>query len=495
MHPADQPFELCHLKRDCIVHSFDSRPTDKTLSFSWSWRPKSLEQLDDAIRLTTRRDVRVLRGFILGLAIKVFREDPERWISYSRNKNWYRWAMRSRYWPVRNMYASMISAVDQLAAADLIQNHVAPRGNLGEQSRFRATSKLMALVEETDISLMLDRPEIIILRDAHKHPISYEETRETGRMRRALEEYNRSAASLHVCVAGQKLIEGDPLVVGETRTGAATLQAYRLFNESFRLGGRFYGQSTQNIPKELRATITINESATDEPDFPSLHPQLLYALVGRHLPHDPYDLEGWDRPTVKRAFNIMLNAKTPGSAMLALAETMGGFTKQHREQAKRLIAEIEHKHAPVAEHFGSGIGLRLQRTDSDIAARVLAKSSKEGECLLSLHDGFRSRRQYADRTREIMDECYEKVVGQVPAISTLKRKADLQIWSPVPGGWVVPRSPAPACLVGDGDGAAACSGVLGRCWRVLCRLCGRCGASCLGSKNSVVFCEPLVTEL
>jgi len=306
-----------------------------------------------------------------------------------------------------------------------------PPGNLGEQSRFRATSKLMALVEESRISLILDRPEIIILRDADKRPISYGETRETGRMRRGLEEYNRSASSLHVCIAGQKIIEGQPLVVGETCTGAATLQAYRMFNESFRFGGRFYGQSTQNIPKELRATITINDSATDEPDFPSLHPQLLYALVGRHLPHDPYDLDGWDRPTVKRAFNIMLNAKTPGLAMLAVAETMGGYSARHREKAKRLIAEIERKHAPVAEHFGSGIGLRLQRTDSDIAARVLAKSGSEGEFLLALHDGFRCRRQYADRTREIMDECYEKVVGKSPAISTLKRKTDLQIWSPV----------------------------------------------------------------
>jgi hypothetical protein len=383
----------------------------------------------------------------LGLAIKVFREDPQRWISYSRNKNWYRWAMRWRYWPVRSMYASMISAVDQLAAADLIENHIAPPGNLGEQSRFRATSKLMALVEESRISLILDRPEIIILRDADKHPISYEETRETGRMRRALEEYNGSAASLHVCVAGQKIIEGEPLVVGETCTGAATLQAYRMFNESFRFGGRFYGQSTQNIPKELRATITINGSPTEEPDYPSLHPQLLYALVGRHLPgDDPYDLDGWDRPTVKTAFNIMLNAKTPESAELAVAETLGGFTRGHREQAKRLIAEIEHKHAPVAEYFGSGMGLQLQRIDSDIAARVLAKSGKDGECLLSLHDGFRSRRQYADRTRKIMDECYEKVVGQVPAISTLKRKADLQIWSPV-GGWCPGPLLLPALLV------------------------------------------------
>jgi hypothetical protein len=60
----------------------------------------------------------------------------------------------------------MISAVDQLAADDLIENHIVPQGNLGEQSRFRATPKLMALVEESRISLMLDRPEIIILRDA-----------------------------------------------------------------------------------------------------------------------------------------------------------------------------------------------------------------------------------------------------------------------------------------------------------------------------------------
>jgi hypothetical protein len=438
--------------------TYRDRPADKALSFSWSWRPKSLEQLDDAVRLTTRvRDVRVVRDFILGLAIKVFREDPERWISYSRNKNWYRWATRWRYWPVRNMYASMISAVDQLAAADLIENHIVPPGNLGEQSRFRATSKLMALAEESRISLILDRPEIIILRDADRHPISYDETRETGRMRRALEEYNTAAASLDVCVSGQKIIEGEPLVVGETRTGAATLQAYRLFNESFRFGGRLYGQSTQNIPKELRVTITINGSPTEEPDYPSLHPQLLYALVGRHLPGDPYDLDGWDRPTVKTAFNIMLNAKTPGSAMLAVAETMGGYSAGHREQAKRLIVEIERKHAPVAEHFGSGMGLQLQRIDSDIAARVLAKSGKDGECLLSLHDGFRSRRQYADRARELMDECYAKVVGQAPAISTLKRKANLQIWSPVvgwcPGALLLPASlvmalpPALASLV------------------------------------------------
>ena len=53
-----------------------------------------------------------------------------------------------------------------------------------------------------------------------------------------------------------------------------------------------------------------------------------------------------------------------------------------------------------------------------------------------------------------MDECYEKVVGKSPAISTLKQKRDLQIWSPVvvvvPGrvlGWVPAPLPLPASVV------------------------------------------------
>ena len=54
-----------------------------------------------------------------------------------------------------------------------------------------------------------------------------------------------------------------------------------------------------------------------------------------------------------------------------------------------------------------------------------------------------------------MDEGYAKVVGQAPAISTLKRKADLQIWSGpvrspvpvVPGWWCPGALLLPASLV------------------------------------------------
>jgi hypothetical protein len=57
-----------------------------------------------------------------------------------------------------------------------------------------------------------------------------------------------------------------------------------------------------------------------------------------------------------------------------------------------------------------------------------------------------------DRTREIMDECYEKTVGQVPAISTLNRKPTYRYGGggggPLRvGGWLPGPLPLPASLV------------------------------------------------
>jgi hypothetical protein len=393
---------------------------DKPLRFDWilPWRPKNLEELDDIIRLNARsRDVRILRAYLLGQAIKVAREDPEQWISYSRREEWYRNAGRWRYWPARarRMYSSMISAVDQLASVDLIDSRVMPPGHLKIQSTFRATPKLMALAAENHMPLILDNPEIIILRDDNGRPLPYDDTREVTRMRRGLEEYNEAAAALNVSIGGQRIIEGEPLDFGKNRVGAATLRAVRIFNEDFRHGGRCYGPAIQSAPKELRRTIKIEDSSTEEPDYPSLHPQLLYAQAGMPLPADPYDVHGWDRDTVKPAFNIMLNAKTPKAALGAIMDNVfNGRTRGHRETAQRLMAEIERKHAPVAEYFGSGIGHRFQRLDSEMMRHVLARGLKDDECLLPIHDSVRARSRYEGKARENMDEAFEKVVGKPP---------------------------------------------------------------------------------
>ena len=85
--------------------------------------------------------------------------------------------------------------------------------------------------------------------------------------------------------------------------------ACRIFNQTFRRGGRIYhqGSSYQQMPKEQRAKIkTLLDDGTVSPmvelDFTSLHVGLLYLLAGKKQPEgDLYGIEGYSRPLVKIA--------------------------------------------------------------------------------------------------------------------------------------------------------------------------------------------------
>ena len=66
---------------------------DKPLVFALhaDWRPRQLEEAEAAIGLPSAktRDRQLVRGYILGAAIQIGRENPEQWISYSRDHNYY----------------------------------------------------------------------------------------------------------------------------------------------------------------------------------------------------------------------------------------------------------------------------------------------------------------------------------------------------------------------------------------------------------------------
>jgi hypothetical protein len=66
---------------------------DRTVVFTWNteWRPRQLEEADNALGLPSARtrDQQLVRGYILGAAIDSGRRDPEQWLSYSRNHNYY----------------------------------------------------------------------------------------------------------------------------------------------------------------------------------------------------------------------------------------------------------------------------------------------------------------------------------------------------------------------------------------------------------------------
>jgi len=199
---------------------------------------------------------------------------------------------------------------------------------------------------------------------------------------------------------------------------------YRVFNDpTLKTGGRFYGGWWQNIPKSLRRYLVIDGKRTIELDYANQHPTILYLKEGLEPPIDGYSgvlgpIEGHTdstiRSMVKSAFNAMLNADH------RLTQAPKGVKPARFGLKWREVSDaIEAFHHPIAKYFYTGIGLRLQRTDSDIAERVLLTFAKHEDRIpiLPLHDSFILHSGYEDMLRRVMAEAFEKIVGGPPKIS------------------------------------------------------------------------------
>jgi len=215
-------------------------------------------------------------------------------------------------------------------------------GNLRWQSRFRAAPTLKSV----NISRVLYDPvELIRLKDDDGRLTDYRDTNNTISIRRRIEEINEALSTARLQLTGPT-IETDGLLlrVDDAHllyTAMRTL--YRLFNRSsFACGGRFYGAWWQQIPKNIRPNLLIESEPTIEHDYPQLHPNMLYAEIGTHLEGNAYDIEGWPRNLVKRAFNIVVNADNYDSARWAIALEIAG--KGAYARAASLIEAIKRRH-------------------------------------------------------------------------------------------------------------------------------------------------------
>ena len=333
-----------------------------------------------------RAGATLARAQIITQAFLVGRADPDSWVSYSRRRQFYA-ERRGRYWRPTYTYDTIVPAVDGLAAIGLFVHEKSQPGHRDWQSRFRASPKLMRLLNETPLSVVRDPLEVIVLRDEDGALIDYDETERSHRWRRNVQEINEATMSAAIGLKGDIIRDGDPLQAGNALIGVASNKLHRVFNRrSFSLGGRFYGGWWQNIPSELRAAITINGIDSVEMDYPRLHPTLLYAEVGAPLHGDPYELPGRPRDLVKIAFNTLVNADTRQAAISSIANEIrgeGAFSK-----AEALVGEIESKHRPIAHMFGSGAGLRLMRRDSDMTERLLLRLIRRGIVPLPIHDSY-----------------------------------------------------------------------------------------------------------
>lgn len=314
-------------------------------------------------------------------------------VSYSRNRNHYVWPLRYRD-PLYT-YVEVTRSVDYLSGQGLIHHDKVPRGNRGRQSSMTATPEL---IEGTNKIIALGQPLImrppregIILRDAERDPVDYKDTPAICRMRRRLEQINEGIRSTLI-------------------TGVLPCPVVRIFNRTFKRGGRFYalGGGWQSMSKEARKQITIGGEPVVEIDYKTLHPAILYAQARAPLPKDSYDLPGWPRPLVKRALLILVNSRNEPQARMSIAhqpemEPVASPGSQDAiSAAARLMRDIKRAHRPIAWSFHSDKGAELMAIDSAIAETVMHIMMMAGIVVLPVHDSFLVQESQALKLEEAM---------------------------------------------------------------------------------------------
>ena len=218
---------------------------------------------------------------------------------------------------------------------------------------------------------------ISILRDANKYPIQYDPTPETERTERRLAIINALAeASFELPPEKSEWADRRPFSYN------------RIFNRNFELGGRLYALF-QNLESALRRNITCNGNAVVEYDYSGMHIRMLYQRQAFEYRDDPYDISAtrFSRNQIKAAMQILLNARTEIAAYRAFFQHLGRPTGEY-PRIGRLFEAIKGKHEPIAAHLHTGVGLRLQKQDSEIALDVLWDLANRGIPVLAVHDSF-----------------------------------------------------------------------------------------------------------
>jgi hypothetical protein len=405
-------------------------------------------------------------GAILLQAYIVGRTDPDRWISYSRDSNLY--AARRRYLGPSITRAAVTRAVDLMAAIGLLESDRArPFVSVGRQSTFRATP---ALLRHGSPSIATPLPEIetIVMRarseDGRGPTIDYRDTAQTEAMRQSLATINAALAPIALDVRtdapgvereGAFIRFRKKAIYKSTSVCLNAPQLHRIFNGSWSLGGRFYVQgggyqllpgppkpNEARPPYVTRADLTIDGEPVAECDAAQIHPRMIYAYLCATMPgDDAYTFPlipgtGWTRPEQRKVFKLVFNTALNATggrngAIGAVAwnraehdEKIAAHregrpcrrvvypTAAHRTLARHLVETMEYGHPAIAEAglFGSGIGVRLQRVDSDIIERVMLALLDRGIVGLPVHDSIIVQSRHGDVAADILDAETERAL-------------------------------------------------------------------------------------
>ena len=368
---------------------------------------------------------RHLRKVLLNLYV-TYKADPLRYVGYSRTTNDY--VKNTRYKKLHIKRVPLIRAIDrldELGYVDYVKGFPHKvKSKKGFNSKVRAKPQLIELFNKHKVSLNMVSDEqvpLLVLRDRDKNDVTFRKTKAIKKIEADLTSYNDLLAKTY--------IDLNETSCNDIKPDKLNKKVRRIFNNTFKEGGRYYGGWWLNMPSEYRSCMVIDGKPIGESDFSHLHIALLYALEGVDGYNDPDPYEIWVgipkryeddktvRDLVKLIFLTMLNARSKGSAKKAVIFDIFENPKRYPNislfqkgsspfgKLDDIFDTIISAHKPIQHHFFTGIGLKLQYQDSIMATEIINYMTQiEKLPILSFHDGF----VYCLRDEVIVYEQLEK---------------------------------------------------------------------------------------
>ena len=337
---------------------------------------------------------------------------------------------KSRYGATFISARTFAAAMEALQEAGLVVKSTPfwhdPAGKNSRVARYMPTALLLNALEQAGASITdLHRDadaEGIRLKDSNKAILEYGKDAFADMARDRLQTINGMLAAHWADLAlSDEEIATEVQRIRGTRSDEAAQSfdfaarsVYRVFNNSdWQQGGRFYGAWWISCPSRLRPHILIDGKRTVEVDYSGLHAAMLYAQDGQPIPDDPYARcltkvgNKAERTLVKRTFNALLNADKIDT-INEIEGYAADLTGSDWQEFKRFIVS---QYPEFQSHFGSGVGLRLQRKDSDLAEKVMLQFAAMNYACLPVHDSFIVHHGLAQDLATAMSEAFTEEFG------------------------------------------------------------------------------------
>ena len=335
--------------------------------------------------------------------ILLFLNKKGEYVYYSKDNNYYK--NITRYNPLSISVRKITKIIDLLIEYEFIDHRKGRYMRYSKEpsyrSRMKPTAKFLNLVKNNSVSredIKVFDPEVIVLKNSKKILKDYIDCDYIDEIRQDCLRYNNNLNQTKISLTKNKIV--DEYQINNDIT-FENKNYYRVFNQNFKNGGRFYGPWWLGIPSELRQFITINNNKTVEYDYSSLIIHQIYSEVGLNYfeentySDDPYLLErvpDTERKINKAIIQIGLNCDDLDSLNKALLSQykkgkLIGNKPKKKEIEKRLNI-FKEMNPKISDYVYSKCALRFQYQDSEIVRKIVNKCSRYLIPVLSVHDSF-----------------------------------------------------------------------------------------------------------